>query len=205
MQGEKAGLVLTDPPYGISRTGITNDSQEGLYDLYTSCIAAFPATDAVIIAFQSPRLEWIWLDAARAAGLTAERMLWMYKPNDETFPWRGWLLKSEAIRVMSRGNPTWLDVHPYSHDTYSPTTIGNELGDGEGWHASVKPLAIIEDLMKRVDGVVYDPFLGSGTTLVACERLGRLGRGVEIEPRYVAVALERLANMGLDARSWAGG
>ncbi len=46
--------------------------------------------------------------------------------------------------------------------------------------------------------VAFDPFLGSGTTLVACERLGRLGRGVEIEPKYVAVALERLSDMGLE-------
>ncbi len=45
--------------------------------------------------------------------------------------------------------------------------------------------------------VIYDPFLGSGTTIVAAERLGRLGRGVELEPRYVAVALQRLADMGL--------
>jgi DNA modification methylase len=45
--------------------------------------------------------------------------------------------------------------------------------------------------------VVLDPFLGSGTTLVACENLGRKGRGIEIAPQYVAVILERLAGLGL--------
>lgn len=40
-------------------------------------------------------------------------------------------------------------------------------------------------------GDVYDPFLGSGTTLIACENLGRRCRAVEIAPGYVAVALER--------------
>jgi len=49
-------------------------------------------------------------------------------------------------------------------------------------------------------GVVYDPFCGSGTSLVACQQLGRQGRGVELEPGYVAVTLERMAEMGLVPR-----
>jgi len=43
--------------------------------------------------------------------------------------------------------------------------------------------------------VVYDPFLGSGTTLIACERLGRRCRACEIEPGYVAVAIQRWVDM----------
>jgi DNA modification methylase len=43
----------------------------------------------------------------------------------------------------------------------------------------------------------YDPFSGSGSTLVACEQLGRVGYGCEIDAGYVAVTLERLAGMGL--------
>jgi len=45
---------------------------------------------------------------------------------------------------------------------------------------------------------VLDPFLGSGTTAVACERLGRQCRGIEISPAYAAVCLDRLARMGLE-------
>jgi DNA modification methylase len=40
-------------------------------------------------------------------------------------------------------------------------------------------------------GDVYEPFLGSGTTLIACEQLGRRCLAIEISPAYVAVALER--------------
>ena len=47
---------------------------------------------------------------------------------------------------------------------------------------------------------VLDPFLGSGTTMVAAEQLGRVCYGIEIEPKYVAVALQRLADMGLKPR-----
>jgi len=53
---------------------------------------------------------------------------------------------------------------------------------------------IIENYTDR-GAIVADPFLGSGTTLIACERLGRRCRGVEIEPGYVAVTLERWHEM----------
>ena len=42
--------------------------------------------------------------------------------------------------------------------------------------------------------IVYDPFLGSGTTLIVCERLGRKCAAMEIEPRYIQVAVERWQN-----------
>lgn len=45
--------------------------------------------------------------------------------------------------------------------------------------------------------IVCDPFLGSGTTLVACEQTGRVGYGMEISPEYVSVSLERLQGLGL--------
>jgi len=46
--------------------------------------------------------------------------------------------------------------------------------------------------------LVIDPFLGSGTSPIAAERTGRRCYGMEIEPKYVAVTLERLAGMGLE-------
>jgi DNA modification methylase len=70
-------------------------------------------------------------------------------------------------------------------------------------HPTEKPIEVPERALgfsSNEGQIVFDPFLGSGTTLVACERLGRYGRGIEISPAYVAVALERLAGMGLDAR-----
>jgi DNA modification methylase len=45
--------------------------------------------------------------------------------------------------------------------------------------------------------LVYDPFCGSGSTLLAAHQLGRVGYGVEIDPAYVAVTLERMSALGL--------
>lgn len=66
-------------------------------------------------------------------------------------------------------------------------------------HPTQKPVGLMAWCIKKseAEGIIFDPFLGSGTTLVACEQLGRAGRGIEISPGYVAVALERLAGLGL--------
>ena len=68
-------------------------------------------------------------------------------------------------------------------------------------HVAAFPVCLPERAVKAHSGIgelIIEPFLGSGTTLVACERLGRLGRGIEISPAYVAVSLQRLADMGLE-------
>jgi DNA modification methylase len=62
-------------------------------------------------------------------------------------------------------------------------------------HATPKPIAMICRIIKSStpeQGIVLDPFLGSGTTMVACENLGRKCRGIEIVPDYCAVTLERM-------------
>jgi DNA modification methylase len=61
-------------------------------------------------------------------------------------------------------------------------------------HPTVKPVALVVDAMKdcsRRGEIVLDPFMGSGTTTVAAERVGRRAYGIEIDPRYVDVAVRR--------------
>ena len=48
--------------------------------------------------------------------------------------------------------------------------------------------------------VIFDPFLGSGSTVIAAHKTGRVGFGTELSPKYVAVALERMAALGLKPR-----
>ena len=67
-------------------------------------------------------------------------------------------------------------------------------------HGTQKPLECMARPIRNHEGDVYDPFLGSGTTMVAAEQLERACFGMEIEPKYVAVTLERLAKMGLEPR-----
>jgi DNA modification methylase len=70
-------------------------------------------------------------------------------------------------------------------------------------HPTTKPVELVARMIansSRAGEIIYDPFLGSGTTLVAAQQLGRVGRGVEISPEYVAVALERLSTLGLEPK-----
>jgi DNA modification methylase len=200
MDGKKANAVLTDPPYGISQPGVTNDEPEKLSAIVKGAVANLPVENAAIVAFQSTRTFPEWLDATRKAGYHFERMLWLYKAAQCTFPWRGWILKSESILVSSIGKPKWTEKNPYAHDCYYLPSVNGELEPDSGWHGSVKPLEVVSDLLERISeagDTVYEPFTGSGTTIVACEQTGRFGRGIEIDPNYVGVILERLSSMGL--------
>jgi len=69
------------------------------------------------------------------------------------------------------------------------------------FHSTTKPVALIARMISnssRPGELVYDPFCGSGSTLLAAHQLGRIGYGVEIDPGNVAVTLERLSLLGLE-------
>ena len=73
----------------------------------------------------------------------------------------------------------------------------NTFGNGHDLlklHPTVKPVSMIADALRDCshrNGLVLDPFAGSGTTLIAAERTGRRARCIEYEPKYVDVAVRR--------------
>ena len=61
-------------------------------------------------------------------------------------------------------------------------------------HPTMKPLPLIERAINNssdAGGFVLDPFMGSGSTLIACERTGRISAGIELDPRYCDVIVAR--------------
>ena len=193
MDGHCADCVLTDPPYGQNQEGVSGDEPENLNKVI-SVLEDLPIVNAVVTAFQSPRTLMAWMNKAAEAGLQFERMLWLYKKAQMSFPWRGWLLKSEAILLFSKGEPHWNDVKPYHHDVYELPYVSKELPAGIGWHGSVKPLSVVTDLLNRTSrqgDIVLDPFGGSGTTLIAAEQIQRTCCMMEIEPKNCEVIIKR--------------
>lgn len=96
--------------------------------------------------------------------------------------------QARAYRIMdnrSHENATWdMDLLKFEFD-----------GLLETGHSTQKPLECMARPIRnhtKPKGKVYDPFLGSGTTLVAAQQLGRIGYGIEISPAYVDVACQRL-------------
>jgi len=65
-------------------------------------------------------------------------------------------------------------------------------------HATMKPLGLISNelfISSNKGGVVVDPFLGSGSTLIAAEQTGRVCYGFELEPKYCDIILQRWENL----------
>jgi hypothetical protein len=74
--------------------------------------------------------------------------------------------------------------------------FGRQSGEGDllAMHPTVKPVALVADAIldcSRRGDRVLDAFLGSGSTLIACERTGRVCRGIELDPLYVDTAIRR--------------
>ena len=70
----------------------------------------------------------------------------------------------------------------------------SEEGNALAWHPTVKPVALVADAILDASergAIVLDAFLGSGTSIVAAEKTGRIGFGIELEPKYVDTAIRR--------------
>jgi DNA modification methylase len=106
-----------------------------------------------------------------------ERIYWLYKGKDFTF--------NDTTEIK-----TYSTVWDIALETNKDHAVGFPV------ELPRRCLAACSEIGEAV----ADPFLGSGTTLVAAEQLGRHGHGLEIEPKNVALALERLAGMGLTPR-----
>jgi DNA modification methylase len=100
----------------------------------------------------------------------------------------------------------WLEngPHYFCDDRTQDTVFQVDKPTTSELHPTTKPTELIARMIansSRVGELVFDPFCGSGSTLVAAHPLGRVSYGVELDPAYVAVTLERLAALGLGP-SW---
>ena len=185
----KVDLICTDPPYGFNR--FETDGKDYLQIVGPALKLTWTrlVESGSMFVFTSTAEV---VNVANALGQPLKRLLWMYKPADCTYPQKGWLLKSEAILWFSKGTGCNLyDRKPYRHDCYIHTRSGMEGVEG---HPTVKPLFVIKDIASRtpLNGLILDPFMGLGTTLVAAKQLGRKAIGIEIEEKYCRVAVDRL-------------
>ena len=105
-------------------------------------------------------------------------------------PARCWLIwnKVNAVPTMADFEQAWTNLDRPSKRFDHP------VGRVEYGHPTQKPLSLMEWCLGFVPKAkaILDPFLGSGTTLVACQRLGRAGTGIEIDPDYFEIACKRV-------------
>lgn len=212
LDGAKPLLMVTDPPYGVEYDAnwrnelaaegklayaarrirkVDNDDRADWSEAYT----LFPGK--VLYAW-SPGGDHIILtgQAVQAAGFVIRNQIIWAKPH---FP-----ISRGAYTY--RHEPCWYAVKkgekahwqgPATECTVWEIPLDKNV---EGGHSTQKPIECMARPIRNHEGDVYDPFLGSGTTMVAAEQLGRICYGMDIDSAYVAVALERMAGMGLEPR-----
>ena len=112
-------------------------------------------------------------------------------------------MKTNAL-TRGRVSNSWCWEPVFFHGEKFGTKRANDIFDypisnqqGVANHPCPKPLKMWTDLIEHYSepgAVIYDPFTGSGTTLVACQNLSRRGRAIEISPAYCAVILQRMSD-----------
>lgn len=194
-------LIITDPPYGVSYQGKTKEALEiendnlneaQLSKLWNSCLdnlwpklkeggviyVSVPAGPIRHI-FVNPlldrkalRQELVWFKDSIVMGRSDyhyqhEPILYGWKPGSAHFITG----RRDKTSVLSFPRPKKSTEHP----TMKPLSLWGEL--------------IVNS--SKPQQIVFDPFMGSGTTLIACESLDRICRGFEIDPRYCQVIIDR--------------
>jgi DNA modification methylase len=202
MGGVKADLVITDPPYAITGGG--------------SSIAGIGIESAFDRQFFRAWFHTFYKKTTQY--MTVNSSFWM------TIDWRGAVAIEEALvgtnhrlaalGVWDRGGLGLGYILRKTYENFVVIVVDgfkrNKTDEPDVWriewtpgnrkneHSAEKPVELFHRAINLFDDtpIVYDPFGGSGTTLVACEQLGRQGRMIEIEPKYCAVILERMTGQG---------
>jgi len=214
--GDLFDLLVTDPPYGVSYAAkneflnaiargnriqkpIESDHKtpEQMSEFWRVCFGA-------IRTFSRPGAGY-YVTGPQGGDLL---LLLLLALRDSGFPLRHMLIWAKNNHVLGRCD------YNYKHEPIIYGWVegsGHKFFGGGGetslWeinkpqksdmHPTTKPVELFARAIKNSTSageIVYDPFLGSGTTLIACEQLGRRCRAIEISPGYVAVALQRWAD-----------
>lgn len=198
MDGRKANLVVTDPPYNVNYEGsagkIQNDSmneeafEKFLFDAYTQMNAAM-AEDASIYVFHSDSHGLAFRKAFEEAG----------------FYLSGCCIWKKQSLVLGRSPYQWQHEpclygwkkkgkHQWYSDRKQTTIWEFDKPKKNGDHPTMKPIPLIAYPIRNSsmsNCIVLDPFGGSGSTLIACEQLGRICHTIELDEKYCDVIVKR--------------
>jgi DNA modification methylase len=177
----KVDAVVTDPPYGMQfrsnyrkdkHLSIANDDAEWPLELATS-----------IAATHSKYVFCRWDDVRR---IDKPKSLVTWVKNN----WSMGDLDHEHARQteVAAFYPGLEHFFPQGR----PTDVIEAPRTGNEFHPTEKPVQLMWAVVRWTSGTVFDPFMGSGTTGVACAKLGRKFIGIEIEPKYFDIACRRI-------------
>ena len=197
----KAAMVFTDPPYNIDYgnikhpkfkvRSIENDSMSDAdWKVFCQSIAdsIAVATEGCVYVCHAPNID----------GRTIASVMDSNFHPSTTVVWNKDVFTLGRGKYQNKHEPIWFgwekagkaftDRRDLANVWDLPRPKASEL------HPTMKPVELVVRAISHASkqgDTVFDPFLGSGTTLMACENLGRKCRGIELSPSYVAVTIER--------------
>lgn len=201
--GAEPFLMVTDPPYGVNydpewrkRTGLNQSERMGVVENdhradWTDAYRLFPGPVA-----------YVWHAALHAGEVAANLEAAGFRVQQQIV-WKKPAFSIGRGHYHWQHEPCWFAVREGAedgwHEEQEPPTvweISNRHLDDEGktTHSTQKPLECMAIPIRHHGGpdtIVYDPFLGSGTTLIAAEEAGRTCYGAELSPGYAATILAR--------------
>jgi DNA modification methylase len=218
---ERAAMVFTDPPYNVPIDGhvsgkgrvkhrefamAAGEMSEPEFIAFLTQACQLMADASVDGALHYVCMDWGHLYALMAAGRTVYDSLlnicvWV-KPSGGM----GGLYRSahEFVVVYKKGRASHrnnVQLGKFGRDRTNVWAYARGGGFGRGeeadltaQHPTPKPVAMIADAILDVTerrDLILDPFLGSGSTIMAAERVGRIGRGIEMDPLYVDLTIRR--------------
>ena len=225
LEGEPVQMVFSDPPYGCAIQGHVSRSHrefvegsgmsEGealvFFEGFLSPMLAHLRDGAIVDLCIDWRGMYPLVSAARKVGLVQQNLcVW-----DKGAGGMGSLYRQQAeyIVIMKWGKAAHINNVELGRHGRNRTTVWQAPGLAQsgrgrkaalGMHPTVKPIGLVADALldtSHPGGIILDPFCGSGTTLLAAHRTRRLGRGIELDPAYVDVAVRRMeAATGAPAR-----
>jgi len=204
MDDEKAKLIVTDPPYGVSYVGktekamtIQNDNLQD-DDFYKFLLSAFKNVyqisddGASIYVFHADSKGLIFRQAFLNAGFKhSQCCIWVkntFVMGRQPYQW-------QHEPALFGWKPT--GSHYWNSDRKQSTIWHFDKPKANDIHPTMKPLPLLEYIIKnssKYGDLVVDTFLGSGSTLVAADNTNRICYGIELEPKYCQVIIERYIN-----------
>lgn len=190
MDGKIADMVLTDPPYGVEYDGIKNDDAEGLPKLLEGAFlnyATYVKKGSPIYMFHSDRMAHVFHNVFRKFCHFSSMIIWK-KPS----------LVLSQTDYQSIHEPCmygWMlgGAHEW-HSDRKQTSVWEYASKKYNEHTTPKPVEMVEKAIynsSKTKNIIMDLFLGSGSTLIACENLSRFCYGMELDEKYAQVIIQR--------------
>ena len=199
--GRQADMLLTDPPYNVNYEGKTKDAlkiegDKQADDIFRQFLER--AFNQAQTGMKAGAAFYIWHASSEAANFYVAA-------KDSGLGVRQCLIWVKNSMVMGRRDYHWRHepclygwkdgaAHKWQADRRQTTVLEFDRPTKNQEHPTMKPVELFKYLLGNSsipDDLVLDPFLGSGTTIIAAHAMGRVACGTEIDPRYVDVIVRR--------------